>query len=133
MRYAVVIHKDPGSSYGVTVPDLPGCFSGGETLDEAFDNAQKGILGHIETLLMDGQQIPEGAPIEEYRDGMWGFVDVDLSKAGRRAKRVDITLPSPVLAAIDEAAARSHDTRSGFLARAALAYIEMTSAGALRR
>ena len=39
MRYAVVIHKDPGSSYGVTVPDLPGCFSGGD-LDEAFDNAR---------------------------------------------------------------------------------------------
>ena len=139
MRYAVVIHKDPGSSYGVTVPDLPGCFSGGETLDEAFDNARDGILGHIETLLMDGQPIPEGAPIEEhqanedYRDGMWGFVDVDLAKVDRRAKRVDITLPGPVLAAVDEAAARSHDTRSGFLARAALAYIEMTTAGALRR
>ena len=139
MRYAVVIHKDPGSSYGVTVPDLPGCFSGGETLDEAFDNARDGILGHIETLLMDGQPIPEGAPIEahqaneDYRDGMWGFVDVDLAKVDRRAKRVDITLPGPVLAAVDEAAARSHDTRSGFLARAALAYIEMTTAGALRR
>ena len=139
MRYAVVIHKDPGSSYGVTVPDLPGCFSGGDTLDEAFDNARAGILGHIETLLMDGQPVPERTPIEEhqanedYRNGMWGFVDVDLSKVGRRAKRVDITLPRPVLAAIDDAAARSHDTRSGFLARAALAYIEMTSAGALRR
>ena len=29
MRYPIVIHKDEGSSYGVTVPDLPGCFSGG--------------------------------------------------------------------------------------------------------
>ena len=23
----IVLHKDEGSSYGVTVPDLPGCFS----------------------------------------------------------------------------------------------------------
>ena len=28
MRYPIVIHKDENSSYGVTVPDLPGCFSG---------------------------------------------------------------------------------------------------------
>ena len=36
MRYPIVIHQDPESSYGVTVPDLPGCFSGGETLDAAL-------------------------------------------------------------------------------------------------
>ncbi|MDW8232800.1 MAG: type II toxin-antitoxin system HicB family antitoxin, partial [Roseiflexaceae bacterium] len=30
MRYPVVVHKDPESDYGVTVPDLPGCFSAGE-------------------------------------------------------------------------------------------------------
>jgi HicB_like antitoxin of bacterial toxin-antitoxin system len=34
MRYPVVVHKDPDSDYGVTVPDLPGCFSAGETLPE---------------------------------------------------------------------------------------------------
>ena len=33
MRYPVIVHKDGGSDYGVTVPDFPGVFSGGETLD----------------------------------------------------------------------------------------------------
>ena len=33
MLYAVVIHKDPETSYGVTVPDLPGCFSAGDTIE----------------------------------------------------------------------------------------------------
>jgi predicted RNase H-like HicB family nuclease len=37
MRYPVVIHKDLDSDYGVTVPDLPGCFSAGTTLDEALE------------------------------------------------------------------------------------------------
>ena len=32
MRYAVVVHEHPGSTYGVTVSDLPVCFSGGNTL-----------------------------------------------------------------------------------------------------
>lgn len=31
MRYLVVIHKDKDSDYGVTVPDLPGCFSAGDS------------------------------------------------------------------------------------------------------
>ena len=39
MRYAVVIHKDVESTYGVTVPDLPGCFSAGDTLEEAVESA----------------------------------------------------------------------------------------------
>ena len=34
MRFPAVIHKDEETGYGVTVPDLPGCFSAGDT-DEA--------------------------------------------------------------------------------------------------
>ncbi len=46
MRYPIVIHKDEGSCYGVTVPDLPGCFSAGYTLDETFEMAREAIEGH---------------------------------------------------------------------------------------
>ena len=28
--YPVIIHKDRKSAFGVTVPDLPGCFSAGD-------------------------------------------------------------------------------------------------------
>ncbi len=68
MRYPVVIHKDPGSSYGVTVPDLPGCFSGGDTLDEAFDNAREAIVGHIETFyLREGDHCRQWSPSRSTR------------------------------------------------------------------
>lgn len=43
MRYPVIFHKDGGSDYGVTVPDFPGVFSGGGTLDEALANVQDAI------------------------------------------------------------------------------------------
>ncbi|MCF6270740.1 MAG: type II toxin-antitoxin system HicB family antitoxin [Melioribacteraceae bacterium] len=33
MKFPIIIHKDPESDYGVTVPDLPGCYSAGSTLD----------------------------------------------------------------------------------------------------
>ena len=54
MRFPIVIHKDRDSDYGVTVPDLPGCFSAGNTTDEALSNAIEAIECHIEGLLLDG-------------------------------------------------------------------------------
>ena len=130
MRFPVVVHKDEGSSYGVTVPDLPGCFSNGDTLDEALTNAQEAIVGHIETLFMAGELLPKTSPLQEhhanedYRDALcWGFVDVDLSTIENKSVRLNITMPSRMLPLVDEAAARSSESRSGFLARAALEHI----------
>ena len=85
MRFAIVVHKDEESSYRVTVPDLPGCFSGGDTLDDAFLAVQEAILLHIEGMLADGEPLPPTKPIQvhtankDYRDGIWGFVGVDLA------------------------------------------------------
>ncbi|MEW6488083.1 MAG: type II toxin-antitoxin system HicB family antitoxin [Thermodesulfobacteriota bacterium] len=126
MRYSVVIHKDPGSGYGVTVPDLPGCFSAGETLDQALALAREAIECHLEGLLLDGDPIAEQRPLEEhqanpdYAEGVWALVDVDLAALGDRAERINITLPQRVLALVDAHAKRHGESRSGFLARAAL-------------
>ena len=43
MLYPVIIHKDEGTDHGVTVPDFPGVFSGGETLEKALANVQDAI------------------------------------------------------------------------------------------
>ena len=129
MRYPIVIHKDEGSSYGVTVPDLPGCFSGGETLEDALTASEEAILSHIEVLLIDGESVPKQRPLEEhqtnedYADGVWALVDADVSKLSGRSVRVNITLPERVLAIVDEAAKREGETRSGYLARAAMGYV----------
>ncbi|HET7925874.1 MAG TPA: type II toxin-antitoxin system HicB family antitoxin, partial [Rhodanobacteraceae bacterium] len=39
---------DAKHAYGVIVPDLPGCFSAGDTLEEAIANAEEAILLHLE-------------------------------------------------------------------------------------
>ena len=130
MRYPIVIHKDEGSSYGVTVPDLPGCFSGGETLEEAMSASEEAILSHIEVLLMDGEAVPKQNPLEEHQanedfaNGIWALVDADVSKLSGKRVRVNITLPERVLAIVDEAAKREGETRSGLLTRAALEYVD---------
>jgi len=44
MRFPIVIEPgDEQHAFGVVVPDLPGCFSAGDTLDEAIDNAKEAI------------------------------------------------------------------------------------------
>ena len=86
-RYPVVIHKEKGSDFGVTVPDLPGCFSAGASLDEALQQAKEAIECHIEGLLLDNDALP--APTQdytqlaqkpEYTDGTWYLIGIDLSK-----------------------------------------------------
>ncbi len=67
MRFPIVVHKDAGSGYGVTVPDLPGCFSAGGTLDEVIESAREAIACHIEGLLMDGEPVPARASLEAHQ------------------------------------------------------------------
>jgi predicted RNase H-like HicB family nuclease len=136
MRYSIVIHKDPESNYGVTIPDLPGCFSAGETLDEALNESVEAIECHLEGLLIDGESIPQPQPIEyhqnnpDYADGVWAFVTVDISKLSGKTKRVNITLPERVLALMDKYASEHGETRSGLIAEAAMEYIASRQEGA---
>jgi predicted RNase H-like HicB family nuclease len=129
MRYPVVIHKDPDSDYGVTVPDLPGCFSAGETMDEALRNAVEAIECHVEGLMLDGEPIPAPKSVEYHKDnteflgGTWALVDVDLTRLSGKARRVNITIPERVLSLIDDYASRHGETRSGLITQAALEFI----------
>ena len=129
MRYPIVIHKDAESDYGVTVPDLPGCFSAGESMDDALTQAVEAIECHIEGLLMDEEYVPAPSSIETFRmnpdfaNGIWALVDVDLSKLSGKSKRINITLPERILRTVDLYASTHGTTRSGLIAEATMAYI----------
>jgi predicted RNase H-like HicB family nuclease len=124
MNYPIWIHKDPKSLYGVTVPDLPGCFSLGSTFDEAVSMAREAIELHLEGMIEDGEAIPEASEIEElWRDkqfagGAWASVTIDPSKLPLKAERVNITMPKRILEAVDRFAAEHDETRSGLLLKA---------------
>ncbi len=127
MRYPIAIESgDAKHAYGVVVPDLPGCFAAGDTLDEALTNAKEAILLHLEGLLDDSEPVPKASDIESFRrkrafrNWTWAVIDVDMSQLGDKAARINITLPQRVLRAVDAHARRQGETRSGFLARAAL-------------
>lgn len=129
MKYPVYLEKDPDSDYGVTVPDLPGCFSAGSTAEEALENAEEAVLAHIEGLYLDGQDIPRPSSIEEHRSRndrpglLWALVTVDIGKLSKEVRRLNITMPENILSKVDAYARREGSSRSGFLAEAALDYI----------
>ncbi len=133
MRYPVFIEKDDGSDFGVTVPDLPGCFSAGVTLDEALENSEEAVLTHIEGLLMDDDPIPVPTAIDrishlkDFSEGIWAIVNCDLSLLSERSKRINITMPEKVITKIDAFASQERESRSGFLVTAALEYISTHS------
>lgn len=127
MRFPLAIHKEAGSCYGVTVPDVPGCFSAGDTLDEAIANAQEAIAAHLELLIEGGGALPKPAAIEQrqadpdYDGAIWAVAEVDLSRLEDKVERVNITLPRRVLARLDARAKAAGETRSGYIAKRVLA------------
>ena len=108
-----------------------------DTLEDAIVSAHEAISCHIEGLMMDGEPIPEQAPIETHRareagNPTWALVSVDVSRLSSAIRRVNISMPARVLAIVDEAAAREGESRSGLLARAALSYIHQGSVAVQR-
>ena len=59
MDFTVILHEAEEGSFWVEVPSLPGCFSQGETVDEALRNVKKAIRSHVEALKEDGQPVPK--------------------------------------------------------------------------
>ena len=50
---------DAHHAFGVVVPDIPGCHSAGDSLEEAYANAKEAIEAHLDTLLDEGMPMPE--------------------------------------------------------------------------
>ena len=127
MRYPIAI--EPGTddtAFGVTVPDLPGCFSAGDTLEEALDNAERAAHLWIDVALDAGQAIPKPSSMDTIRNDPafagWVFavVSVDPAQLDDTIERVNITLPRRVLRRLDRKAKEAGETRSGYIARMAI-------------
>jgi predicted RNase H-like HicB family nuclease len=58
-RYTVVVHPAEEGGYWVDLPALPGCFSQGETVEEALESVREAIEAHLAAIREDGQRIPE--------------------------------------------------------------------------
>ena len=128
MRYPVAIELgNEDQAYGVAVPDLPGCFSAGDSLDEALGNTEEAMVAWIDAMLDRGQPIPRASSVDalrtqhpEWANWVWAVVHVDPARLDDTIERVNISLPRHVLALLDAAAREAGESRSGYIARLAL-------------
>jgi len=127
MRYPIAIEpRTERSDYGVVIPDLPGCFSAGETLEEAIAGAEEAGIAWMDEALDAGEAIPPPSSLEairavpEYEGWILSVVTIDPAALDDTAERVNITLPRRVLRRLDEDARAAGETRSGYIAKLAL-------------
>ncbi len=120
--FPAIVEGDSETGYSVFFPDLPGCTSGGETIEQAAINAEDALRGHLALMIRDGDPIPGQRPIDAIdRDPDVNEVARILVKAETpgRSVRVNISLDDRLLERVDRAAAARGISRSGFLAEAA--------------
>ena len=58
MKYRVIIEQDEDGKFAAQCPTLPGCWSQGDTLDEAVRNIKDAIAGYLTSLKKHGDPIP---------------------------------------------------------------------------
>ncbi len=127
MRYPIAIEpRTKDSIYGVVVPDLPGCFSAGDTLEEAIAGAEEAGLAWIDAALDAGEAIPPPSSLEairakfEFSGWILSLVTIDPAALDDTVERVNITLPHRVLRRLDDDARAAGETRSGYIAKLAI-------------
>jgi predicted RNase H-like HicB family nuclease len=122
MRYPIAI--EPGTAttaYGVIIPDLPGCFSAGDSLDEALAGAEEAAAAWIDATLDAGGAIPQPSRLEALRDNpefsgwTFGVITLDPALLDDATERVNITLPRRVLKRLDALARAAGESRSGYI------------------
>lgn len=115
--YPAIVER-AASGFSVFFPDLPGCTSAGDTVNEAALNAEEALSGHLLVSAEYGDDLSPPTPLDELVE------DPDVNEVARilvraeapgKAVRLNITLNEGLVAAIDKVA----KNRSGFLADAA--------------
>jgi predicted RNase H-like HicB family nuclease/predicted transcriptional regulator len=123
--------EGPDDGYGVVFPDLPGCTSFGETVEQAYEHAFDALALHVEGMAEEDMPLPDpssfNAPLPNWLEVEPGRVErtvlVPVKPPGR-AVRVSITMDKGLLDRLDTMAAASGDTRSGYIAEAVRERVE---------
>ena len=88
--YLALIREAADSDYSVDFPDVPGCATAGEDLDEALASAREALAGHLRLLADQGEALPEPSSLEavmaepDNRDAVAVFLTMPLASPGAR-------------------------------------------------
>ena len=101
--YPACFYKEDDGGYSVDIPDLLGCCTQGETLEEALEMAQDAALGWILTSIEDDEEIPEASKIEdielENENGFKTLLLLDIDQytqkyGSKQSVKKTLTIPS---------------------------------------
>jgi predicted RNase H-like HicB family nuclease len=125
MTHFVGILDGSGDTWGVRIPDLPGCHGGGQTADAAIADAVSAARDWVEHREAKGFSLPPARSLDQIiRDGLIDVqagdtaVMIPLLLDSGRSVRANLSLDAALLAAIDHAAKARGLTRSAFIASA---------------
>jgi predicted RNase H-like HicB family nuclease len=90
-HYPAIIEGDANTGYSVFFPDLPGCTSGGKTLQAAALNAEQALAGHVDLMLQAGEALPEPSIL----DRLPRPVEPDVVEAARLLVRIQVREAAP--------------------------------------
>lgn len=138
---AAFVQEEDGSGYSVYFPDVPGCFTCGESLEEAMFLAEDVLRLVLQDMAAERKEIPSASGLEDVRrmvteeralDGLSTpentvYQLVAAPELDMVPVKVTISMPRAVLNEVDEKAKLLGFTRSGFLAHAAKAYAPSAS------
>lgn len=123
MLFPVYVHVgDKDHAHGVTIPDLPGCFSAADEWEDLPRMVQEAVELYFEG---EEMEIPEPTALdklmerEEYQGGAWLMVDIDEENIHPKTVRLNISMPESLVRKVDGYAKAHHLSRSAFLAKAA--------------
>lgn len=119
--FMALVHKDADSAYGVSFPDVPGCFSAADTLADVLPNAAEALdLWFEDEAAIEPRNLDEihAEVTADLHEGAM-LIAVPFIQRTTRQKRVNISLDVGTLLAIDAAAGDARLTRSAFIALAA--------------
>ena len=133
--YYALVHKDTGSAYGITFPDLPGCFAAADLEANIFDAAQEAMVLYVrdETRLPKPRslvQLQRDQGITAELAAGAALLAVPIIETERKA-RYNVMLDVGLVAGIDRKARTLGISRSEFLARAAAEHLAAMGAGAI--
>lgn len=119
-NYIALVHQDGDSAYGVQFPDVPGCFSAADELEQLVHNATEALALHLE-----GEDLPSSRSLAEIRqdsnvaaelaEGAF-LIAVPLISLSGRTVKANITMDAGLLDAVDHTAKARGLTRSAYLA-----------------
>lgn len=132
--YIALLEAAPEGGYGVSFPDLPGCVSAGDDLDDAVAQAEEALSLHLEGMVEDGEAFPRARSMTDIDHDLgrpsgivYGSVTVEVADGG---ERVNVYLPKSLLAQIEAFGQRTGiDNRSTFLRLAARQYLTLEREG----